>query len=630
MQVLFIALLSGLGFIVAYHTYGRWLGRKIFKLSADWVCPSHRLNDGQDYVPTSKGVVFGHHFTSIAGTGPIVGPAIAIMWGWLPALLWVLLGSVFIGAVHDFGALVVSLRNNGQTVGDIAGRVINKRVRLLFLFVLFLALTIVLAIFGLVIASVFRQFPSAIFPCTIQIPIALAIGYLLHRKGSNLLMPSLVALGIMYVTVFFGDVGFLHAINSEMASWSSWTWVLLLLGYSYIASVLPVWTLLQPRDYINALQLISALGLIVLGLVVAAFVGGAPLANGTRPALELAAPMVNFNPVGAPAMIPFLFITIACGAISGFHCLVSSGTSSKQLKTEPDARFVGYGSMVLEGFLAVLVILACAAGLGLGLAQADGTVLLGNEAWASRYSVWSSRLGPLVAAFVDGSSNFLKALGLPAASATALMGVFVASFAATTLDSACRLQRYVVQELASTFGTAREGLFMPLAWMRGKHGATTVAVVSAAFIAAIPPPGQAWALANAGQGGLILWPLFGATNQLLGGLSFLVIAFYLWRRGTPVWFIIVPMIFMLIMPMWAMLWQVFIGGTGNPSWLSQGNWLLVSIAMITVLLEVWMIIEAIKVFPRAKGIIEQNAIQPVVGSAPFSGVLAGSAEGGRS
>jgi carbon starvation protein len=236
----------------------------------------------------------------------------------------------------------------------------------------------------------------------------------------------------------------------------------------------------------------------------------------------------------------------------------------------------------------------------------------------------------LVAAFVDGSSNFLKALGLPAASATALMGVFVASFAATTLDSACRLQRYVVQELASTVGTAREGLFTPLAWMRGKHGATTVAVLSAAFIAAIPPPGQTWALANAGQGGLILWPLFGATNQLLGGLSFLVIAFYLWRRGTPVWFIIVPMIFMLIMPMWAMLWQVFIGGTGNPSWLSQGNWLLVSVAMITVLLEVWMIIEAIKVFPRAKGIIEQNAIQPVASPVAFSGTLAGSTEGGRS
>jgi len=164
MDVLIIALLAGFGFIAAYHTYGRWLGHKIFALSAKAVCPSCKLEDGVDYVPTSKGVVFGHHFTSIAGTGPIVGPAIAVMWGWVPALLWVVLGSIFIGAVHDFGALVVSLRNNGQTVGDIAGRVMNRRVRLLFLFVLFMALTIVLAIFGLVIASVFKMYPAAIFP----------------------------------------------------------------------------------------------------------------------------------------------------------------------------------------------------------------------------------------------------------------------------------------------------------------------------------------------------------------------------------------------------------------------------------------------------------------------------------
>lgn len=611
MQPLLIALLSGLGFIVAYHTYGRWLGRKIFKLSSDWVCPSLRLNDGNDFVPTPKSVVFGHHFTSIAGTGPIVGPAIAIMWGWLPALLWVIFGSVFIGAVHDLGALVVSLRNNGQTVGDIAGRLLNRRVRLLFLLVLFMALTIVLAIFGLVIASVFRQFPAAIFPCTIQIPIAIAIGYLLHRKGIGLLVPSLVALALMYVTVIYGDVGVLHAINTAMAAWSSWTWVVLLLVYSYIASVLPVWSLLQPRDYINALQLVSVLGLLVLGLLVAAFAGGSPLPDGTRPALALAAPMVNFNPVGAPAMIPFLFITIACGAISGFHCLVSSGTSSKQLKSEPDARFVGYGSMLTEAFLAILVILACAAGIGLGLTQTDGSVLVGHEAWLSRYSVWSTRLGPLVAAFVDGSANLLKTLGLPGGIATALMGVFVASFAGTTLDSACRLQRYVVQELAATAAADKTGGFDPLAWFRNKHGATLFAAGSAAFIAAIPPPGMDWSLANAGQGGLILWPLFGATNQLLGGLSFLVITFYLWRRQIPIWFLVPPMIFMLIMPLWAMIWQVFIGDAGNPSWLGQGNLLLVGIALATVVLEIWMIAEAIRLFPRARGVVENDAIQPV-------------------
>jgi carbon starvation protein len=608
MATLFIAILSGLGFIVAYHTYGRWIGHKIFALSAQAVCPSEELNDGIDYVPTPKTVVFGHHFTSIAGTGPIVGPAIAIMWGWLPALLWVVFGSIFIGAVHDLGALVVSLRNRGQTVGDIAGKVLNKRVRLLFLLILILALTIVLAIFGLVIASVFRQFPQAIFPCVIQIPVAIAIGVWLHRKGVNLFFPSVVALGLMYLAVLYGNVGFLGQLNTAMAQWSSFTWVLLLLFYSYIASVLPVWTLLQPRDYINSLQLISALALILCGLAVAAFAGGAALADGTRPELALAAPMVNWNPQGAPLIFPFLFITIACGAISGFHCLVSSGTSSKQLKSEPDARLVGYGGMLTEGFLATLVILACAAGLGLGLAAADGAVLVGREAWESRYGVWSAQLGPLVSAFVIGSSNFLKAVGIPEAAATALMGVLVASFAGTTLDTACRLQRYVVQELASTFGGKTEvfngSRLNPVLWLQNKHGATLFAIAIAAGLAAAPPPGQAWSFASAGQGGLILWPLFGATNQLLAGLSFLVITFYLWRRNKPIWFLTLPTVFMLVMPMWAMIWQIFIGSEHSPSWIIQERWTLVGIGLATVILEIWMIAEAFRLFPKVRGVIE--------------------------
>ncbi|MDW8310550.1 MAG: carbon starvation CstA family protein, partial [Verrucomicrobiales bacterium] len=475
MSVLLLALLTAVGFVVAYHTYGRWLGHKIFVLSAKAICPSARWNDGRDYVPTPRVVVFGHHFTSIAGTGPIVGPAIGIMWGWLPALLWVVLGSIFIGAVHDLGALVVSLRNHGQTVGDIAGRLLNPRVRLLFLSVLLLGLTLVLAVFGLVIASVFRMYPAAIFPCTVQIPIAIAIGYWLHRRGANLLWPSLLALGVMYLTVIYGDVGVLHTINTTMAQWSSWTWVVVLLLYSYAASVLPVWVLLQPRDYINSLQLISALGLMVLGLAGAAFLGGPALADGRRPSLELVAPMVNWSPPGAPMIFPFLFITIACGAISGFHCLVSSGTSSKQLKSEPDAQLVGYGGMLLEGFLAVLVILACAAGLGLGVTQADGTVLAGQEAWHSRYAVWSAKLGPLVGAFVDGAANFLKAIGIPGGVAVALMGVLVASFAGTTMDTACRLQRYVVQELAEALAaksSAADSPWSPLCWLRNRHGAT--------------------------------------------------------------------------------------------------------------------------------------------------------------
>ncbi len=611
MTTLLIALLSGVGFLVAYHTYGRWLGSKIFRLSADAVCPSERLKDGVDYVPTSKSIVFGHHFTSIAGTGPIVGPAIAIMWGWVPALLWVVLGSIFIGAVHDFGALVVSLRNNGQTVGDIAGRVLNRRVRLLFLLTLFMALTVVLAIFGLVIAAVFKQYPAAIFPCIVQIPIAVAIGILLHRKGIGLLLPSLGALAVMYLTVIYGDVGFLKSFNATLAGWSIWAWVMVLLGYSYVASVLPVWTLLQPRDYINSLQLISALALILLGLGAAAFVGYQPEgANATQP-LEFVAPAFQWNPEGAPMIFPFLFITIACGAISGFHCLVSSGTSSKQLKNEPDARFVGYGGMLTEGFLATLVIIACGAGLGLGLMK-EGSLLTGEAAWQAQYASWAAAgsLSAKVGAFVDGAANFLKALGLPAGVSIALMGVLVASFAGTTLDTACRLQRYVIQELAATLGgkvgEGETAPAVPFAMLQNKHGATIFAVVIATAMAAIPPGGAEWNWANAGKGGLILWPLFGATNQLLAGLSFLVITFYLWRRGRAIWFLAIPMVFMLIMPIWAMTHQLFFA----PGWLvtDEPNWLLGSIGLATIALEIWMIVEAVKLFPKAKGVLEENAL----------------------
>ena len=611
METLLIALLAGLGFIVAYHTYGRWLGKKIFRLSASAVCPSEKLEDGVDYVPTKKSIVFGHHFTSIAGTGPIVGPAIAVIWGWLPALLWVVLGSIFIGAVHDFGALVVSLRNNGQTVGDIAGRVINRRVRVLFLCILVMALTIVLAIFGWVIAKVFQTFPAAIFPCLIQIPIAVGIGLWLHRRQVNLLLPSLLALGVMYLTVIYGNTGFLGGINTWLAELPFMVWVAILLAYSYVASVLPVWTLLQPRDYINSLQLITSLALIVLGLGVAAVIGGAPV-DGVRPELAIAAPMyeTNWQAKGALVIFPFLFITIACGAVSGFHCLVSSGTSSKQLRNEEDARFVGYGSMLTEGFLATLVILACVAGLGLGF---EGK--LGVEAWDARYATWGDVTKGAVGSFVFGAANFLKALGLSAVVATAIMAVLVASFAGTTLDTACRLQRYVIQELAATLrapkaeGGSGWGF---LKCFENKHVATLTAVSAALFLAAVPNNGE-WTWANIGTGGLILWPLFGATNQLLAGLAFLVITFYLWRRGISMWFLVFPLVLMLVMPMWAMPYQLW----EAPGWLltaregfpdHKPNYLLGGIGLATIALEIWMIVEAVKIFPKAKGVLEENAL----------------------
>ena len=599
METLIIALIAGFGFIVAYHTYGKWLGRKIFRLSATAICPSTELRDDVDFVPTPRSIIFGHHFTSIAGTGPIVGPAIAVMWGWLPALLWVIFGAIFIGAVHDFGSLVVSLRNKGQSVGDIAGKLISPRTRMLFLLVLFLGLTVVLAIFGLVIAAVFRMYPSAIFPCIVQVPIAVFIGIWLHRKGVAILFPSLIALCVMYLAVIFGNDGILGAFNAYLATLPTIAWVIILLGYSYVASVLPVWSLLQPRDYINALQLLSVIALIVIGLIVAAFAGGAPV-EGVRPELTISAPMIDIDPTDAPLIFPFLFITIACGACSGFHCLVASGTSSKQVSNETDATFVGYGSMLTEGFLATLVILACVAGLSLGIEGEHGT-LLGSEAWEARYASWATAggLGAKVGAFVNGAANFIASMGISSSIAIAFMGVFVASFAGTTLDTACRLQRYVVQEIASTPK-------LPLGGLRNKHAATIFAVLLALLLAAIPATGE-WTVAKMGTGGLILWPLFGAINQLLAGLAFLVIGAFLWHQKKPMWFIIPPAIFMLVMPMWAMIVQVFVGTAAAESWLSQERWLLLSMGVAAILLELWIIVEALSLLRKTPQYIPQKS-----------------------
>ncbi|MCP5521234.1 MAG: carbon starvation protein A [Verrucomicrobiales bacterium] len=618
MATLLIALLAGLGFVVAYHTYGRWLARKLFRLDPAAEVPSVQLNDERDYVPTAKSIVFGHHFTSIAGTGPIVGPALAIMWGWVPALLWVVFGSIFIGAVHDLGSLVVSLRNRGMTVGEIAGRVITPRARLLFMVILLFALWVVLAIFGLVIANVFVAFPESILPVFLQIPIAIWIGVAVHRQGKRLLVPSALALCLMYLTVWFGaacpglswsggglGTGIRH-LNTQLAAWPVWGWVAVLLAYCYVASVIPVWVLLQPRDYINSLQLVTSLGLVVVGLAVAAVLGGvSPTPDAARLPLEIVAPAINLHPLHAPPILPFLFVTIACGAISGFHCLVSSGTSSKQLGNEADAHLVGYGAMLLEGFLATLVILAVAAGIGFGWPLKFGT-LAGHELWTRLYSDWTTAAGTAVSAFVVGAANFLEAMGLDHTMATALMGVLVASFAGTTLDTATRLQRYVVQELAGTLAPRRDasGVSLnPLGWLRGTHGATFFAVTTAFVLALFPKPGDPWTWATIGKGGLILWPLFGATNQLLAGLAFLVVTFWLWRRGLPTLFTLIPMVFMLILPAWAMTTDLL-------RWWGKGQYLLAGVALLLLVLEAWLVVEAVRTWPRAKGALE-SALPPL-------------------
>jgi carbon starvation protein len=580
MSSILVAVLSFFAFIVAYNTYGRFLAHKIFGLDPKAVAPSEELEDGVDYVPTKRSIVFGHHFTSIAGTGPIVGPAIAVFWGWLPALLWVLVGSIFIGAVHDFGALVISMRSRGQTIGDVASRMISDRARILFLIILFLALSIVLGVFGLVIATIFNIYPETVLSVWTALPLAVGVGYWIYKKGGNLLVPSILALFALYATVYIGvyylpialpasdaTAGFAEAMRSPVVIWT-----VILFVYCFIASVLPVWVLLQPRDYINSHQLVVALGLLCLGLLFA------------HP--EFAAPAINSNPpANAPPIFPFLFITIACGAVSGFHCVVSSGTTSKQIKSEADAQYVGYGAMLLEGALAVLVILACCAGIGMGVTTTEGVTLQGPPAWEYFYGdSWTDlNLGKKVGAFIEGGANMMTAIGIPVELAIGIVAVMVACFAATTLDTATRLQRYVVQELGAAVG---------IKGLQNKYVATSVAVVVGLGVAMTPGPG------GPGTGGLILWPLFGAVNQLLAGLAFLVIAFYLIRHSKPIGFLVVPLALMVVLPMWAMWSQIF-------GWFRDSNWLLVGVGVAIEVLQIWMLVEAVLMWNKAKGVLPQ-------------------------
>lgn len=609
MSTLWVALASMTAFVVAYLTYGRWIARSVFGANAAALVPSKECRDDVDFVPTRRSIIFGHHFTSIAGTGPIVGPAMAVFWGWLPAVLWIVFGSILIGGVHDLAALMISLRSRGETIGQAAGRLISPRAKLLFLIVLALALSVVLAIFGLVIANIFALYPESVLSVWVGMPVAIAIGWRVYRQGGDLLLPCILGLGILYWGVYAGAYYFPIDLANWLPTDSPWmspvvVWTVLLLIYAAFASVLPVWMLLQPRDYINSQQLFVALALLIVGL-------GAASISGKADIIASAPAIARDVPADAPPILPFLFITIACGACSGFHCLVSSGTTSKQLNCETDAQAVGYGGMLLEGALAVLVVLACCAGIGMGKVEhgkdeagrpsytrvetGDGDQ---RAAWASYYRStnadgsaggWKSHtLQKQLAAFIDGGANFLSALSIPLKLGIAIMAVLVASFAATTLDTAARLNRYVLQELAESIH------FTP---MRNKYFATLIACGVGGAIALCVGD-------QPGKGGLILWPLFGATNQLLAGLSLMVATFFLARRSKPVAVVAVPMIIMLIMPAWAMTYDLFY------NWIPEGKSVLIAFGFGILALQAWMMLEGFLMWKKIYGIEEKPAPMP--------------------
>lgn len=568
MTPIILLILVFVAYIVMYRIYGKFLSKRIFQINDTAIAPSVEFEDDFDYVPTKKEIVFGHHFTSIAGTGPIVGPAIAIIWGWVPAVLWVVFGSIFIGAVHDFGVLIASMRNKGNSIADITGIYISKRTKMFFYIIGLLEIWIFIAILGLIMSIIFSLFPGSVIPIWLEIPIAVWFGYQVYKKKKNLLLYSIIAVGLMYLTVVIGT--YIPINMPEIFGIpTTGVWTIIFLIYAYIASILPVTTLLQPRDYINSHQLIVAMGLLIVGIILTTF----------QQDFAFVAPEFNLSPEGAPPIMPFLFIIIACGAVSGFHAIVSSGTSSKQIEKEKDALFIGYGGMLTEGLLAILVIIAVAAGIGLGVTNSAGEVTTGINAFSSNYGTWSAASGMAskVSAFVEGSANIVSSVGIPKSIALIVMGVFVASFAGTSLDTATRLQRYFVDELLDSYKVKA---------IKNKYFTTFLVVASAAWLAFVSGAD--------GKGALILWPLFGIVNQILATLALIVLSVYLKKKGGLKWLITgLPAVFMAVFTIWSSIYNHF-------EWYGQHNELLVIINLVTLILSILIIIEGANSLFRIK------------------------------
>lgn len=549
MNSFLLTVLALLGYIVAYHTYGKFLAKRIFKLSDKNSMPSHELEDGIDYVPTKKHIIFGHHFTTIAGLGPIVGPAIGIIWGWLPAFIWVFFGSILMGAVHDFTTLVISARNKGKTMGELTGDIISPSTRYAFQFIMQFLLFIVISVFAMIVGLLFELYPEAVFPVWMQIPIAVWLGIQI-QKGKNDLVYSIIAVVLMYITVIIG--AWLPIKMPPLLGSSVTTWVLILLVYVFFASTIPVQKLLQPRDYINSHQLIVAMGLLFVGLAVAHPVITAPAIN----------PAATAPDSDIPGLAPLLFITIACGAISGFHSLASSGTTVKQIDKETDTLFVGYGGMLWESLLAVLVLMAVAGGLGMD----------NPDAFNQHYSSWASASGlnAKLEAFVDGSANLFGSLGIPSIVGKSIIAVFIVSFANTTLDSAARIQRLSLQEIF----TKRNGeVAKP---MNNRYVATFFVILAAGLLAFSKP---------AAEGALELWPLFGSLNQLLAALALAIVSVYLIQKKKNVLISFLPMVFVLFMTIWAMINNLSI-------YIKDKDIVLAVLSVIILVLSFWLLVSS--------------------------------------
>src|SRR6056297_3685247 len=526
MNSVMLILLAVAAFVVAYIFYGKFIAVKL-GIDPSRKTPAHTMNDGVDYVPAKAPVLLGHHFASIAGAAPIIGPIVAAIFGWIPVAIWILIGGIFMGAVHDFSALVASVRHEGRSIGEVIEEQIGRRGKLLFLIFSWSTLILVVAVFIIVVSRTFEEIPAAASASSLFILIALVFGLFLYRM--NLSLPVATIFGVLLLSGAL-YLGYLYPLQL-----SALTWTYILMGYIFVASVTPVWILLQPRDYLNSFILYALLALGITGIVL------------VNPELNIPA-FTSFHVEELGYLFPILFVTVACGAISGFHSLVASGTSAKQLNSENDARTVGYGAMLIESVLAIVALITAA--------------MLVKE------NYMDMRSNP-VAVFAHSLGNIMTGFGIPYDAGKTFSSLAVSAFALTSLDTATRLARFALQEFFHDRDKPDEKQSL---LFRNRYLATLVGVLVAG------------ALAISGQG-LKIWPIFGAANQLLAALALLAVTVWLTRLKRATWFVKIPMVLMFIITLSALAVMVVHD-------IKTGNFLLAAVAAVLFLLAVFLACEA--------------------------------------
>jgi carbon starvation protein len=532
MNGVFLILFAMIMFIAAYKIYGGFLSRK-FSVSDSNETPSHTMYDGVDYCPAKPPVLLGHHFASIAGAGPIVGPIIAASFGWVPVYSWVLIGAIFIGGVHDYSSIIASIRHKGKSIGQVIEAYIGFSGKKLFLIFSWATLILVIAVFTLIVSDTFNSIPSSGTSSVLFIFLAVGFGLTVYRLKASLWVSSIIGVILLFFCIYLGNL-FPLQLSKEI-------WILILLAYIFIASVTPVWILLQPRDYLNSYFLYT----LMIGGIVGLFF--------TMPEVHLA-PVTNFSVDKLGYLFPALFVTVACGSISGFHAIVGSGTTSKQLDKETDAKVVGYGGMLIEGILAILALLSVAS-----LDQAHFLELLNTKG--------------AVTAFSTGVANFMHNipfLGIEVNPAINFAALAVSAFALTSLDTATRLARYTFQEFFEVKGKKEQSI-----------------LVKNRFIATAITVSVGGALTLSGQS-MAIWPVFGSANQLLAAIALLAITVWISNLKLNYLFTLMPMLFMFAVTLTALVSLFY-------SNIIKNNFILSIISLLLFVLALILVVQAYQV-----------------------------------